>query len=89
LKTGASGRLDHVFVANITGNIIFIGFAIVGAHGYPVTAPLVVIAGFFAGASTAGATAASPHPGTAMRDALVVGAVIGVVSRSRPTRGAH
>lgn len=67
-------RLDHVFVANITGNIIFIGLALVGARGYSITAPLIVFASFLAGAATAGAMAPRPltHRGRAVHYAVVV-----------------
>ena len=26
-------KLGHVFVANMTGNVVFLGFALAGAHG--------------------------------------------------------
>ena len=26
--------LGHVFVANMTGNLVFLGFAVAGAHGF-------------------------------------------------------
>lgn len=26
--------LGHVFVANMTGNVVFLGFAVAGAHGF-------------------------------------------------------
>ncbi len=43
-------RLDHVFVANMTGNVVFIGFGLVGAVGISASASLVAIAAFLLGA---------------------------------------
>jgi uncharacterized membrane protein YoaK (UPF0700 family) len=109
-------RVDHVFVANITGNIIFIGLALVGARGYSITAPLIVFASFLAGAATAGALAprplthrgravhyavlvqlvdlalatviiaASPNPGTAVRDLLLIVLTLGMGAKSAIVR---
>jgi uncharacterized membrane protein YoaK (UPF0700 family) len=47
-------RLDGVFVANMTGNVVFTGFAIAGAPGISLTASLFALAGFLAGAALAG-----------------------------------
>jgi uncharacterized membrane protein YoaK (UPF0700 family) len=47
-------RLDHVFVANMTGNIVFLGFALAGAKGFSVSASLVALAAFLTGAAGAG-----------------------------------
>ncbi len=46
--------IGHVLVANMTGNIVFLGFAIAGASGFSVTAFLVAIASFFVGAVLGG-----------------------------------
>jgi len=46
--------LGHVFAANMTGNIILLGFGIAGAGGLPVLAPLVSLAGFLTGAGLGG-----------------------------------
>lgn len=43
-------KLGHVFVANMTGNVVFIGFAIGGAADLSMLASLVAIAAFVAGA---------------------------------------
>jgi uncharacterized membrane protein YoaK (UPF0700 family) len=43
-------KLGHVFVANMTGNVVFIGFAIGGAADLSIFASLVAIAAFVAGA---------------------------------------
>lgn len=41
--------LDHVFVATITGNVVFIGLGLVGAGGFSVVSPVVAVAGFLVG----------------------------------------
>jgi hypothetical protein len=38
--------LGHVFVANMTGNIIFIAFALAGAPGFSVTSSVIALAGW-------------------------------------------
>ncbi|MEZ0113418.1 uncharacterized membrane protein YoaK (UPF0700 family) [Catenulispora sp. EB89] len=44
--------LNHIFVANMTGNVVFLGFALAGAKGLTVWAPCLAIACFAAGAWT-------------------------------------
>ena len=46
--------LGHVFVANMTGNIVFLGFAVAGAHGFSITASLAALASFAFGAVVGG-----------------------------------
>jgi uncharacterized membrane protein YoaK (UPF0700 family) len=43
-------RLGHVFAANMTGNIVLLGFGIAGAGGLPVVAPVVSLVAFLFGA---------------------------------------
>jgi uncharacterized membrane protein YoaK (UPF0700 family) len=43
-----------VFAANMTGNVVFLGFSIGGAPGYSVAAALMALAGFLLGAFLAG-----------------------------------
>ena len=50
--------LGRVFVANMTGNIVFVGFAVAGAPGFSLAASLFALAGFLAGALAAGQAAA-------------------------------
>ena len=62
LLTGVSGLVDaasylqlgHVFVANMTGNIVFIGFALAGATSLSLPNSAVAIAFFLLGALAAG-----------------------------------
>jgi uncharacterized membrane protein YoaK (UPF0700 family) len=42
--------LGRVFVANMTGNVVFAAFALVGAPGFSLSASLFALAGFLAGA---------------------------------------
>jgi uncharacterized membrane protein YoaK (UPF0700 family) len=46
--------LGRVFAANMTGNIVLLGFGIAGAAGLPVIAPIVSVAAFLLGAALGG-----------------------------------
>jgi uncharacterized membrane protein YoaK (UPF0700 family) len=46
--------LGHVFVANVTGNIVFLGFALAGAPGFSIGASLTAVVAFAAGALVGG-----------------------------------
>jgi uncharacterized membrane protein YoaK (UPF0700 family) len=50
--------LGHVFSANMTGNIVLLGFGIAGTGGLPVVAPLVSLGAFLLGAGAGGVLAA-------------------------------
>ncbi|MFJ3307341.1 YoaK family protein [Streptomyces sp. NPDC086549] len=60
--TAVSGLIDavsylglgHVFTANMTGNVVIIGFAAAGVPGFSVLGSLVSLAAFLAGAVLAG-----------------------------------
>ena len=47
-------RLGRVFVANMTGNVVFTGFALAGAPGFSLVASVVALAGFLVGAGAGG-----------------------------------
>jgi uncharacterized membrane protein YoaK (UPF0700 family) len=47
--------LGHVFTANMTGNVVLLGFGIAHAGGLPVLAPVVSMAAFVLGAGVGGA----------------------------------
>jgi uncharacterized membrane protein YoaK (UPF0700 family) len=49
--------LGRVFTANMTGNIVLLGFGIAGRGGLPVLAPLVSLGSFLLGAGGGGALA--------------------------------
>src|SRR6266550_6851227 len=46
--------LGHVFTANMTGNVVFIGFALAGAEGVSVARSLVALVSFACGALVGG-----------------------------------
>lgn len=46
--------LGHVFTANMTGNVVLLGFGLAGAGHLPVLAPIVSLAAFLLGAAVAG-----------------------------------
>ena len=46
--------LGHVFAANMTGNIVLLGFGMAGSGGLPVLAPVISLATFLLGAGTGG-----------------------------------
>jgi uncharacterized membrane protein YoaK (UPF0700 family) len=50
--------LGRVFTANMTGNVVLLGFGIAGSGGLPVLAPIVSLAAFLCGAGLGGRLAA-------------------------------
>lgn len=46
--------LGRVFVANMTGNVVFMAFSLAGAGGFSVTASVLALAAFFLGALAGG-----------------------------------
>ncbi len=50
-------RLGRVFVANMTGNVVFLGFSVYPHSGLSAIASLVAIGGFLLGALLGGAAA--------------------------------
>jgi uncharacterized membrane protein YoaK (UPF0700 family) len=46
--------LGHVFTANMTGNVVLLGFGLANAGGLPVIAPLISLGAFLVGASAGG-----------------------------------
>ncbi|MDX6251520.1 MAG: hypothetical protein QOF10_4880 [Kribbellaceae bacterium] len=64
--TAATGLIDAVsylalgrtFVANMTGNVVFLGFAVSPESGFTVVAPLFSLAGFLLGSLVGGRAAA-------------------------------
>jgi uncharacterized membrane protein YoaK (UPF0700 family) len=65
--------LGHVFVANMTGNVVFLGFAGAGAHDFSIPASLLAIAAFLVGALAGGrlASRAGHHRGRLLAHALL------------------
>ena len=46
--------LGHVFVANMTGNVVFLAFALAGASGFSILASLVALGSFILGSLAGG-----------------------------------
>jgi uncharacterized membrane protein YoaK (UPF0700 family) len=69
--------LGHVFVANMTGNVVFFAFALAGVAGFSVTASVVAVGCFAVGALAAGrlgrSLAGSPGRSPAGRRELLLG----------------
>lgn len=77
-------RLGHVFVANMTGNVVFFAFALAGAKGFSILASVLALAAFATGALLGGRIG-SRHSsrrqrmlavGTTLECALVTAALI-------------
>ncbi len=66
--------LGRVFVANMTGNVVFIGFALAGVPGFSLWGSLVALAGFLLGALCGGVAISryGSHRGRLLRNALLV-----------------
>jgi uncharacterized membrane protein YoaK (UPF0700 family) len=70
--------LGRVFVANMTGNIVFVGFALAGAPGFSLAASLIALAGFLAGARLGGLAVQRRrgNRGVLLRDVVAVELVL-------------
>lgn len=64
--------LGHVFVANMTGNVVFLGFALAGAPGLSAPAALAALGAFLLGALAGGriAVRSGGHRGRHLRTAM-------------------
>ena len=67
-------KLGHVFVANMTGNVVFLGFALAGAQGLSAVSSLVALGAFLAGALVGGYVGSrnAAHRGHILRNAGLV-----------------
>jgi uncharacterized membrane protein YoaK (UPF0700 family) len=84
--------LGHVFVANMTGNVIFLGFALSGAGSISLTGSLLAVLAFALGAASAGrwATGGGVQRGRLLASATAVQACLLVGgSVIATTVGAH
>lgn len=54
--------LGHVFIANMTGNVVLLGFALAGAAGFSIGASVCALGGFLLGAVVAGRIARRVTP---------------------------
>jgi uncharacterized membrane protein YoaK (UPF0700 family) len=92
LLTAMTGAIDavsilglgRVFVANMTGNVVFIAFALTGVPGYSLASSVAAMAGFLIGAYAGGhiVSAFGGHRGLLLRNAtgmefvIVAGALV-------------
>ncbi|MEJ2889452.1 YoaK family protein [Actinomycetospora aeridis] len=74
--------LGRVFVANMTGNVVFLGFAVAGAPGFALAASLAALGGFLLGALGGGALVAAraTRRGQLLRDAVLIELVLAVAA---------
>ncbi|MFF7188726.1 YoaK family protein [Streptomyces sp. NPDC008222] len=74
--------LGHVFVANMTGNVVFLGFALAGAPNLSAAASVVSLASFLVGALTGGrlGTRFANHRGNLLKTATAVQTVLVAVT---------
>ena len=88
--------LGHVFVANMTGNVVFLGFALAGAPGFSIAASLVAMVAFAAGALLGGRIGtrhrdhrARLHSTAALAQAvfLAAGVVLAILGGGHPAPG--
>jgi uncharacterized membrane protein YoaK (UPF0700 family) len=70
--------LDKVFAGNMTGNVVILGMALVGADDLPVLGPLLALAGFMGGAALGGRPLKSADPGWTRRTTVLLGLVAAV-----------
>ena len=77
--------LGHVFVANMTGNVVFLAFAAAGAQGFTIASSLLAVLAFLAGGLIGGrwihSGAGRPGvllAGTTMAEAILMAASAGV-----------
>ncbi|MFI1863923.1 YoaK family protein [Streptomyces jumonjinensis] len=66
--------LGHVFVANMTGNVVFLGFALAGDRELSAVASLLAVGAFLTGALAGGRLPVSPAGRPLRLFALLVGA---------------
>jgi uncharacterized membrane protein YoaK (UPF0700 family) len=75
-------KLGHVFVANMTGNVVFLGFALAGAGGLSAASSLIALCSFLLGARLGGWLVGlhPQHRGRMLRAASSVQALLIVVA---------
>jgi uncharacterized membrane protein YoaK (UPF0700 family) len=89
--------LGHVFVANMTGNVVLLGFALAGAPGLSVSASLTAMGAFLAGAAIGGALGrriahhrgALARTGIAVEVVLLAAAFVAALGAAEPIAGAQ
>ena len=72
--------LDRVFTANMTGNVVILGMALMGGDNLPVLGPIVALAGFMSGALISGRTLRVSTSGWNHRTTVLLVAVSSVMA---------
>jgi uncharacterized membrane protein YoaK (UPF0700 family) len=74
--------LGHVFVANMTGNVVFLAFALAGASGFSILASLVALGSFVVGSLVGGFLGSrfGQHRGHLLSVAAVLQALLLIVA---------
>jgi uncharacterized membrane protein YoaK (UPF0700 family) len=83
--------LGHVFTANMTGNIVILGFALAGAKGFSVSSSLLALGAFLLGAAGGGRIGASMAKGPRRKWLLTVAVVetVLLLAAAVAARGLH
>jgi uncharacterized membrane protein YoaK (UPF0700 family) len=68
--------LGHVFVANMTGNVVFLGFALAGSRDFSKAASLLALASFLFGAAVSGRLGRRSSPIQALTKTLATQAAV-------------
>ncbi|WP_104190757.1 YoaK family protein [Cryobacterium sp. Y82] len=72
--------LDRVFTGNMTGNVVILGMALVGADDLPILGPIIALAAFMVGALVAGCTLRYVPSGWASRSTWLLVLVAGILA---------
>jgi uncharacterized membrane protein YoaK (UPF0700 family) len=83
--------LGHVFVANMTGNVVFLAFALAGASGFSIPASLVALGSFVLGAFGGGRLGSQigQHRGRLLSISATLQALLLLVSAVLVALGGH
>lgn len=84
-------RLGHVFVANMTGNVVFLAFALAGAQGFSISSSVIALGAFALGAGIGGRIGARVKGRRTLMltiattlEAILVGAALAFSALSHP-----
>ena len=74
--------LGHIFVANMTGNVVFLAFALAGAKGFSIASSIIAIAAFLVGGLVGGfiGSRVGPRRGPLLRIATTTQVLLVVIA---------
>ena len=84
--------LGRVFTANMTGNVVLLGFGIAGSGGLPVVAPIVSLGAFLIGAGAGGVLVrrmAKRHPALVARALAIETCLLAIAAVVAATTTVH